>query len=104
MTADQRMMAKIVRIQRSEGQTGLFYATSPDLKGLLVAEPTLDALEKNIPHAIRDLYAACGEDVLVTRLADDTKQFRSWVAMPAHVARDFHDDAPKVDVRAIVPA
>ena len=31
--------AKVVRVKVEEGKTGLFYATSPDLKGLLVAEP-----------------------------------------------------------------
>jgi hypothetical protein len=68
--ADATMKARMVRVRREEGKTGLFYATSPDLKGLLVAEPTLDALELAIPKAISDLYAAQGTVVVVTRVED----------------------------------
>ncbi len=55
MTSSVRMQARIVRIKVEEGEAGLFYATSPTLKGLLVAEPTLDALNKAIPLAVADL-------------------------------------------------
>lgn len=59
--------AKIVRIKIEEGKKGLLYATSPDLTGLLVAEPTLDGLERAIPKAISDLFEACGLKVVVTK-------------------------------------
>jgi hypothetical protein len=49
--------AKVIRVKR-EMEGDLFLATSPDLRGLLVAEPTLDGLEKAIPQVIVDLYAA----------------------------------------------
>ena len=45
--------ATVVRVKVEEGKTGLFYATSPDLRGLLVAEPTIDELEKAIPQSNR---------------------------------------------------
>jgi hypothetical protein len=80
-------MARIVRVKQEEGKTGLFYATSPDLKGLLVAEPTLEALERAIPQAISDLYEASGVEVVVTRADQESGDFRSWVAFPAEVAR-----------------
>ena len=63
--------AKVLRVKVEEGKTGLFYATSPDLKGLLVAEPTIDALEEAIPGAITDLFAACGVMVVVTKAGDN---------------------------------
>jgi hypothetical protein len=85
--ADANMKARMVRIRREEGKTGLFYATSPDLKGLLVAEPTLDALELAIPKAIADLYAASGTAVVVTRVEDEFDDHRLWVAVPAEIAR-----------------
>ena len=88
MTAEIHLKARIVRVRREQGATGLFYATSPDLRGLLVAEPTLDGLEKAIPEAIRDLYMASGEPVLVTRTDHDTEEFRSWVAFPVEIATD----------------
>lgn len=80
-------IARIVRIKIEEGTTGLFYATSPDLKGLLVAEPTIDALEDAIPKAITDMYAANGEKVIVTRARDDDPEFFPWVAIPEDIAR-----------------
>ncbi|WP_395020216.1 DUF1902 domain-containing protein [Dongia sp.] len=84
--ADAKLKAKIVRVDREQGDAGLFYATSPDLKGLLVAEATLEALDRAIPAAIADLYQACDQDVIVTPVADGD-QTRSWVAVPAAVAR-----------------
>jgi hypothetical protein len=80
--------ARIVRVKREEGQTGLFYATSPDLKGLLVAEPSLDALESAIPLAIAELYEACGTKVIVTKVGEQLDEsLPAWVAFPAEIAR-----------------
>jgi hypothetical protein len=79
--------AKIVRVKVEEGKKGLFYATSPDLKGLLVAEPTIDALEESIPKVIADMYAAYGVHVVVTKAGDDNPDYFSWIAIPAEQAR-----------------
>src|SRR5690348_17313544 len=87
VTTNRSLKARIVHVVREEGKTGLFYASSPDLKGLLVAERTLDALDRAIPQAIADLYAACGEEVFVARLDDDEDRLRSWVAVPVDVAK-----------------
>jgi hypothetical protein len=90
MTSDR---ALIVRIKIEEGKAGLFYATSPDLKGLLVAEPTIDALDEAIPQAIAELYeAVCGAKVVVTK-AKDNSEFYPWVAIPAHIARRVGEKA-----------
>jgi hypothetical protein len=85
--SDATMKARIVRIKCEKGKTGLFYATSPDLKGLLVAEATIDALQTAIPKAIRDMYAASGVDVLVSPV-DEPDDGRTWVAVPAVIARE----------------
>ena len=53
-------LAKVVRVRRRIGAGDWFYATSPDLKGLLVAQPTLDALEKAIPQAMAPFEQASG--------------------------------------------
>ena len=50
--------AKIVCTKIEQGREGLFYATSPDLKGLFVAEDSLEKLEKAIPGVTRDLTGA----------------------------------------------
>jgi len=83
------MKAKIVRVEVEKGKAGLLYATSPDLKGLLVAEPTLDALDISIPTAITDLYAACGVHVVVTKVEEDDHKegITPWVAFPFEIAR-----------------
>ena len=78
--------AKIIHVRRERGEGGWFYATSPDMKGLLVTEPSLDALDRAIPAAIIDLYAACGEKVIVTRVDEDEDHLRGWVAIPSALA------------------
>lgn len=50
-----------IRIHIERGKTEpwlLFYATSPDIKGLLVAEPTRAALYAAVPKAIAALREA----------------------------------------------
>jgi hypothetical protein len=79
--------AQLVHVKIREGKTGLFYATSPELKGLLVAEPTIDALENAIPAAISDLYEVCGVSVVVTKMGDGDQDGTPWVAFPAAVAQ-----------------
>ena len=79
--------AKIIRVKIEEGRTRLFFATSPDMKGFLVAEKTLEKMETAIPEAIRDLYAACDMDVVVSRLENGDEAFEPWVAFPASIAR-----------------
>jgi hypothetical protein len=85
--SDATLKARIVRIIREKGKAGLFYATSPDLEGLLVAEATIDALQTAIPNAIREMYAASGVEVVVSPV-DDPDEGRTWVALPAAIARE----------------
>lgn len=91
-TSDVAMKARIVRVKTEEGETGLFYATSPDLRGLLVAEPTIDALENAIPKAIAELYEAVGMSVVVSKVEDNDKDLHPWVAFPAELARRVLDN------------
>lgn len=84
---DGAMKARVVRIRVEEGETGLFFATSPDLRGLLVAKPTVDELDEAIPAAIAALYEALGVNVVVTMLDRADDEFRPWVAVPVEVAR-----------------
>lgn len=87
--SEVELRARLVRIEFERGEAGLIFAVSPDLRGLLVAERTMEQVEAAIPQAIMDLYAACGEPVVVSRVdaprhTDDDK---SWVAFPAEIAR-----------------
>ena len=42
-----------INIER--GDAGLYYATSPEYKGLLVAKPTLDEVFARLPGAITEI-------------------------------------------------
>jgi hypothetical protein len=67
----------------------LIFATSPDLKGLFVAETSEEALEAAIPTAIAELYAVCGEEVMVIPAEGYSEGggVRSWIKVPAQVAQ-----------------
>lgn len=85
--SEATLKARIIRVKFEDGKIGQFYATSPDLKGLLVAEPTLEALEHAVPQAITELYAASGVDVVVTMAEEPEDDLRVWVAFPTEIAR-----------------
>lgn len=91
MAAVSHPEPKIVRIQYVTGNAGLIYATSPDLRGLVVARASVEELAKAVPEAICKLYEACGVQVIVARLEPDRmcedEQQESWVAFPAELAR-----------------
>jgi hypothetical protein len=75
-----RMKSKLVRVTFERGREGLFYAESPDLKGLFVAAESVEKLRAEIPLIIQRLYAACETDVIVTEIESDDDD--SWVAIP----------------------
>lgn len=87
--ADAKMRARRVRILlEPRDDTGLYFATSPDLKGFMVAEPTKEGRERAITRAIVDLYKACGVDVLVTKLDGEADEgTEDYVAVRAEIAR-----------------
>ncbi len=89
MRSNTEFRARLVRVRVRQGEAGLLFATSPDLRGLLVAERTAEELEVAIPQAVTDLYAACGEAVVVSRMAttDAHDDDEAWVAFPAEIAR-----------------
>ena len=89
--------AKIVRVKIEADKVGLFYATSPDLKGLLVAEATVEDLERAIPRAVADLYAACGVEVIVTKADDGCDEHSPYIAFPADLARRELKRVERVD-------
>jgi hypothetical protein len=76
-------MAEIIRVKIEDGKTGLFFATSPDLQGLLVGKPTLDELFEAIPQAIVDLFAVGRGVAVKVILAKRLTQFEHpFVAVP----------------------
>lgn len=84
---DATMRPRIVRVEREQGKAGLFYATSPDLKGFLASGKTREALEKAIPQAIKDLYAAHDIEVIVSPVGEPPEDQEMWIAFPVEIAR-----------------
>jgi hypothetical protein len=80
-------LAKLVRVKTEVTPSGLMVATSPDLKGLLVAKNSAEELARAIPQYIADLYAVCGVRVMVTQMEDGDESYRPWVAVPVEIAR-----------------
>ena len=62
------------------GREGLFYATSPELRGLLVAEHSEEAAWQAVPLAIQAMYEACGVRVIVIPAKSTHDVYRPWVA------------------------
>lgn len=50
-----------ISVQVERGKHGLYYGTSPDVKGLIVAGDSVDDVLANVPKAVDDLRAAKGE-------------------------------------------
>jgi hypothetical protein len=48
-------------IEIEQGDAGLYYATSPDIKGLLVAKRTVAECWADIPRAIAEIRALTSE-------------------------------------------
>lgn len=71
--------ATTVRVDIVEGNEGLFYGTSKDLKGLLIAESTADLVREKAPETIASMYHAAGVgSVDIITIRPDT-----FVARPA---------------------
>lgn len=77
--------AKLIRVEIKNGSSGLLYATSPDLYGLLVAKPTIEGIEGDIPRAIQEIFSVKGEDVLAIKI-DNQEHPESWVVIPTSLA------------------
>jgi hypothetical protein len=81
-----RPKAKTFRVH-IEDRNGLFVATSPELKGMLVVGRSVEAVTNAIPKEVEDLFAACGSKVIVSEVEDDDQELTPWVAVPAEFAR-----------------
>jgi hypothetical protein len=81
---------EIIRVRVQEGESGLLYATSPDLLGFLAAASDREALFKEIPAVIKAMFKIRGVDVEVLpvrrRPSDAVAEPWPWAAIPAHVA------------------
>jgi len=81
-----RLKAKTFRVH-IEDRSGLFVATSPDLKGMLVVGRSIEGVVSAIPKEVEDLFAACGSKVIVSEVENDDCELTPWVAVPAEIVR-----------------
>ncbi len=87
-TIASSLKAKLVRVAIEADESGLYFATSPDLLGLLVAKTSVAELRKHIPIEIQRLFLASDVEVAVSELDEDAddRQPGSWVAVPRAAA------------------
>jgi predicted RNase H-like HicB family nuclease len=78
-------MVKIIRISIRQGESGLLFAESPDLKGLLVAGHSRAELDEEIPECIKAMLAALDMDVEVLPVESKDAD-RPWAAVPVPLA------------------
>ena len=80
------MKAKVINVIIREDESGMFFASSSDLRGLHLACETLDELREEIPLIIKLLLEAEGLKVSVIEAeAKDLEKLgvRPWIAVPA---------------------
>jgi hypothetical protein len=78
------MKAKVINVIIREDESGLLFASSPDLKGFRVTGRSFQELESEIPAVIKMLLSAQGISVSVieAEASSDNKRQRPWVALP----------------------
>jgi predicted RNase H-like HicB family nuclease len=80
----------VINVEIEQGTEGLFYATSPDLKGLFVAAATVDELNVELPKVIKILIEKQTGDrwgVWPASKASEPEHIRHmWAAIPPHIA------------------
>ena len=81
------MRAKIIHVDISEGEKGLFYATSPEIKELFVGAKTHEEAKESVPRVIEAIFQARGESVRVLDVDDAEMQMpRPWVIVSRALA------------------
>ncbi len=83
--SETRLSTRVVRVKLEERHPGLFYATSPDLRGLFVAKQSLQEVIEALPESIRALYAVGGEAMIVEAVGEG-REPHEWVVMPVGAA------------------
>src|ERR1017187_8950436 len=72
------MTAKTFNVHIIEEKSGLFFGFSQEIKGLFIAEHSIQEVEDAVPSTVQDLFAACNVHVIVSKL-EDTDKDASWV-------------------------
>jgi len=74
--------AKIISIEVSGGDDGLFHATSPQLHELFVSGETLEHALSKVPEAIEGLFAIDGVEVRAVPADSQDRQIpEPWVIL-----------------------
>lgn len=80
----REMSAKLIRIVVQQGHAGLLYATSPDLDGLLIAKPTVEDLNREIPRVIKEFFELANDNVVALQVENQGSP-APWVVIPARL-------------------
>ena len=82
--------AKIVKVHIEEAtDTGLFHATSPDMRELFVSRHSIEDLKVAVPKVIEAIMAAHGQSVCAYEVEDDDSMPvpMPWVVVPNEARR-----------------
>lgn len=74
--------ARIIDVVIERGGAGLYHATSPNLRGLLVSGETVEEVREAVPAVIEAIFDASGESVRAIEAVDDTNRSSPWVVLP----------------------
>ena len=88
--SEANLTAKIVRVDIRDGSNALFYAYSDDIKGLVVAARSYEDVLADIPRAITEMYAACGESIVVVPAQRNNET--EWVKIPRGLLGEMMTD------------
>lgn len=84
MSGSAKPKAVVIDIMIEYDPSGIFIATSPDLKGLVVAAHTQPELKRRVPEAIKAMYLAC-ETVVTVHEVEKSERYSDvsrWAAVP----------------------
>jgi hypothetical protein len=81
----QEAKVRIINIMVRQGPSGMLFATSDDLKGLMVGARTREDLMIEIPACIKLLMAEQGLAVDVYPVDGSDADVPPWAAIPAHM-------------------
>lgn len=86
----------IIRVRIKQDDRGVYTATSPTVKGLLVVSKNFELLlDRLVPEAISDLFEASGQEIIVSRAREGQGESGEtpFVLMPVAIARHALESA-----------
>lgn len=76
-------LAKIINVVVEKVEGGMFFATSPQMRELMVSGTTESEVHEAVPQVIREIFDAHGQSVAVIEAEKDNEDLpMPWVIVP----------------------